>query len=399
MTDVENQELTALKQDLEQRGIQPSESTDNTLARTVQEQEIAGLQVQQAAQQPPPRPHTAQDTIVQNTLDATDRKQFNHYWLYLLVMSPLAIAAVIIAAQYDKNTSACGADGETYLVDPDIYLYVAGGVQLGMFVIYSLFGSHRFTFNIIKAPMACKHNQFVDLTSCDSDAEMRDVKDERVFHAEVTKTIDEVLIFDQTHPLQCDTREIPFTPLMRYLAKMEMDAKRRMNSLQVSQNTVQIGNTMHPSDLADIIRDKQGEMVPIHICRTIQSYIIEISDYLHLLMHMDTIFLSENIFDVENQREICMFVINDYFTKQITKAVKHVRLANNSMVTHTDAAHLDFIVTRIDKKWAIGIDKYTRYNDTKTKLMIQIDWIKNPIVFLEQLFRAKIGVLTKRALI
>eukprot|EP01083_Nonionella_stella_P221543 791420_1 len=139
MTDVENQELTALKQDLEQRGIQPSESTDNTLARTVQEQEIAGLQVQQAAQQPPPRPHTAQDTIVQNTLDATDRKQFNHYWLYLLVMSPLAIAAVIIAAQYDKNTSACGADGETYLVDPDIYLYVAGGVQLGMFVIYSLF--------------------------------------------------------------------------------------------------------------------------------------------------------------------------------------------------------------------------------------------------------------------
>eukprot|EP01083_Nonionella_stella_P004732 13755_1 len=147
MTDVENQELTALKQDLEQRGIQPSESTDNTLARTVQEQEIAGLQVQQAAQQPPPRPQTTQDTsfkatttaFVQNTLDATDRKQFACFGIYiLLVISSPAIAAVIIAAQYDKNTSACGADGETYLVDPDIYLYVAGGVQLGMFVIYSL---------------------------------------------------------------------------------------------------------------------------------------------------------------------------------------------------------------------------------------------------------------------
>eukprot|EP01083_Nonionella_stella_P316648 1149194_1 len=145
MTDVENQELTALKQDLEQRGIQP---TDSTLARTVQEQEIAGLQVQQAAQQPPPRPQTTQDTsfkatttaFVQNTLDATDRKQFACFGIYiLLVISSPAIAAVIIAAQYDKNTSACGADGETYLVDPDIYLYVAGGVQLGMFVIYSLF--------------------------------------------------------------------------------------------------------------------------------------------------------------------------------------------------------------------------------------------------------------------
>lgn len=53
----------------------------------------------------------------------------------LLIASAPAIAAVIIASQYDPDNNSCN-DGTDYLIDPVTYLYVAGGVQLGMSIIY-----------------------------------------------------------------------------------------------------------------------------------------------------------------------------------------------------------------------------------------------------------------------
>ena len=42
---------------------------------------------------------------------------------------------MVIASQYDPNNNACN-DGTKYTIDPQTYLYVAGGVQLGMSGIY-----------------------------------------------------------------------------------------------------------------------------------------------------------------------------------------------------------------------------------------------------------------------
>eukprot|EP01084_Bolivina_argentea_P308536 533543_1 len=139
MADIENQELDALKQDMEQHGIQP---TDSALARTVQEQEIAGFQAQQ--QQPRQQPIQEQGirrggtAYFVETAQTADRKHIACSAIYcLLLISAPAIAAVVVASQYDKYKSPCN-NGTQYLVDLDIYLYVAGGVQLGIFAIFSL---------------------------------------------------------------------------------------------------------------------------------------------------------------------------------------------------------------------------------------------------------------------
>lgn len=50
---------------------------------------------------------------------------------------PAAIAGLVIASQYDKETSPCN-DGPKYYVDLVTFLYVAGGIQCGYSALYFL---------------------------------------------------------------------------------------------------------------------------------------------------------------------------------------------------------------------------------------------------------------------
>ena len=51
---------------------------------------------------------------------------------------PAAIAAIVIASQYDKETSPCNDGNPKYLVDLVTFLYVAGGIQCGFSALYFL---------------------------------------------------------------------------------------------------------------------------------------------------------------------------------------------------------------------------------------------------------------------
>ena len=47
---------------------------------------------------------------------------------------PLAIAAIVIASEYDPSISSCTSDH--HMIDLKIFLYIAGGIQLGFSTIY-----------------------------------------------------------------------------------------------------------------------------------------------------------------------------------------------------------------------------------------------------------------------
>ena len=119
------EETDALKSDIEQQAIEP-------------QAEDAGLdESSQPAPLTPTRSLTRRASVyIAQYEEKTNKEQVACIATYaLLIASAPAIAAVIIAHNYDAATSACN-DGTKYLIDPQTYLYVAGGVQLGMSGIY-----------------------------------------------------------------------------------------------------------------------------------------------------------------------------------------------------------------------------------------------------------------------
>eukprot|EP00483_Globobulimina_turgida_P001297 UN01299 len=113
----EAEETDALKNDVEVQAIQPQQETDS----------------------PPQLQHSfskrATIYIAQYQEKATKEQVACIATFSLLLASAPAIAAVIIASGYNKDTSACN-DNTQYVIDLQTYLYVAGGVQLGMSAIY-----------------------------------------------------------------------------------------------------------------------------------------------------------------------------------------------------------------------------------------------------------------------
>eukprot|EP01084_Bolivina_argentea_P298348 514117_1 len=61
---------------------------------------------------------------------------------FVIFLAP-AIPAIITAAYYNDDTSPCN-DGTDYTVDLQIFLYVGGGVQLGLGAIWSLKTSYEY---------------------------------------------------------------------------------------------------------------------------------------------------------------------------------------------------------------------------------------------------------------
>mmetsp|Transcript_20880 Transcript_20880/g.33304 ORF Transcript_20880/g.33304 Transcript_20880/m.33304 type:complete len:232 (+) Transcript_20880:1755-2450(+) len=132
MADNDAAESEALKSDVEQQAIQPQ-------ADDVGGSGGAGSGAPASADQQQPAWNRQASVYMAQYGEKATKEQVACIATYaLLIASAPAIAAVIIGSQYDEATSACkeSKDGEPYLLDPQTYLYVAGGVQLGMSGIY-----------------------------------------------------------------------------------------------------------------------------------------------------------------------------------------------------------------------------------------------------------------------
>eukprot|EP01083_Nonionella_stella_P136171 414205_1 len=115
------------------------------LKTDIEEQDIQSLEpdaISSPAQPRPPPPQRSLSrresiklNLVQYKDEVSKEKIACVATCLLLIVSAPAIAAVIIASGYNQASSACN-DGTDYLIDPQTYLYVAGGVQLGMSALF-----------------------------------------------------------------------------------------------------------------------------------------------------------------------------------------------------------------------------------------------------------------------
>eukprot|EP01083_Nonionella_stella_P208383 756273_1 len=121
MADGEAKETDALKNDVEAQAIQPAGDSPQQPAATPKIQRSFSKRASVYVEQ-----YQEKATKEQVACIAT---------FGLLIASTPAIAAVIIASEYNKKESICN-DGTDYFIDPQTYLYVAGGVQLCMSGIY-----------------------------------------------------------------------------------------------------------------------------------------------------------------------------------------------------------------------------------------------------------------------
>ena len=70
------------------------------------------------------------DSPCENPFNCQDDKDDNGCCSFLLL--PSAIAAVIIASQYDdQSTPSCHNDNTNYLIDLPLFLYIGGYIQIG----------------------------------------------------------------------------------------------------------------------------------------------------------------------------------------------------------------------------------------------------------------------------
>ena len=122
-------ETDALKKDIEQQVIKPQAVDIHDIA----EREDVGGDHDLPQQRSISRQFS--EYAVQFEEETTKEKVACIATYLLLIASAPAIAAVIIASQYDENNNSCN-DGTKYLIHPQTYLYVAGGVQLAMSIIY-----------------------------------------------------------------------------------------------------------------------------------------------------------------------------------------------------------------------------------------------------------------------